>query len=159
LDTIEAYGFDQQLDIYQRYAGDGHTWTPDERSNGYAAALHTWGQSYHGGENNYWQNPALNIPSSSQSYIMQESVRGLWFTNFHTYGTLITEEYTIYYCDNVEFWRHTTTPRSAQDYIYFLIDYAVGGAWPHDLSRYNGVSDMYVDWVRVYGKPENVMPK
>ena len=33
---------------------------------------------------------------------------------------------------------------------FFMIDLATGGGWPVDLSRYNGVADMYVDYVRVY---------
>ena len=33
---------------------------------------------------------------------------------------------------------------------YFLINLATGGGWPVDLSRYNGIADMYVDYVRVY---------
>jgi len=34
----------------------------------------------------------------------------------------------------------------------FLVNLAVGGicGWRHDLSRYNGGADMYVDYIRVY---------
>jgi hypothetical protein len=28
---------------------------------------------------------------------------------------------------------------------------ATGGGWSVDLSRYDGLADMYVDYVRVYG--------
>jgi hypothetical protein len=31
-----------------------------------------------------------------------------------------------------------------------MIDLATGGGWPVDLCRYNGLADMYVDYVRVY---------
>jgi hypothetical protein len=31
-----------------------------------------------------------------------------------------------------------------------MIDLATGGGWPVDLSRYNGLADMYIDYVRVY---------
>jgi hypothetical protein len=41
-------------------------------------------------------------------------------------------------------------PLSKQKPIFFLINLATGGGWPVDLSRYNGVADMYVDFVRVY---------
>jgi hypothetical protein len=33
-----------------------------------------------------------------------------------------------------------------------MINLATGGGWPVDLSRYDGTIDMYVDYVRVYGK-------
>ena len=32
------------------------------------------------------------------------------------------------------------------------VDLASGGGWPVDLSSTAGISDMYVDWVRVYSK-------
>ena len=40
----------------------------------------------------------------------------------------------------------------AQD-TWFLINYAIAGisGWPYDLERYGNESDMWVDWVRVYG--------
>jgi hypothetical protein len=31
-----------------------------------------------------------------------------------------------------------------------MINLAIGGGWPVDLSRYDGRVDMYVDYVRVY---------
>jgi hypothetical protein len=34
--------------------------------------------------------------------------------------------------------------------LFFLVNLATGGGWPVDLSRYNGLADMYVDYVRVY---------
>ena len=39
---------------------------------------------------------------------------------------------------------------SKQKPFFFLINLATGGGWPVDLSRYNGLADMYVDYVRVY---------
>jgi hypothetical protein len=36
---------------------------------------------------------------------------------------------------------------------------AAGGGWPVDLSRYNGLADMYVDYIRVYGKPPDTSPR
>jgi len=56
----------------------------------------------------------------------------------------------IYYCDNIEVGRHPTLPLSKKQPFFFLINLATGGGWPVDLSRYNGVADMYVDYVRVY---------
>jgi beta-glucanase (GH16 family) len=73
-----------------------------------------------------------------------------WFETFHTYGCKITETDTIYFCDNIEVGRHATLPLSRQKPFFLLINLATGGGWPVDLSRYNGVADMYVDYVRVY---------
>jgi hypothetical protein len=74
-----------------------------------------------------------------------------WYETFHTYGCKVTEMETIYYCDNIEVGRHATLPLSKKEPFFFLINLATGGGWPVDLSRYNGVADMYVDYVRVYG--------
>ena len=73
-----------------------------------------------------------------------------WFDVPHTYGCKITEDFTIYYCDDIEVARHATLPISKSKPLYFLINLATGGGWPVDLSRYNGIIDMYVDYVRVY---------
>ena len=42
------------------------------------------------------------------------------------------------------------SPRVEQIPSYFMVNLAVGGGWPVDLSRYGNVVDMYVDYVRVY---------
>jgi len=73
-----------------------------------------------------------------------------WFETFHTYGCEITETDTIYYCDDIEVGRHATFRLSKELPLFFLINLATGGGWPVDLSRYHGVADMYVDYVRVY---------
>jgi hypothetical protein len=52
--------------------------------------------------------------------------------------------------DNIEVGRHATLPLSKEKPHFFLIDLATGGGWPVDLSRYDGVADMYIDYVRVY---------
>jgi hypothetical protein len=73
-----------------------------------------------------------------------------WYETMHTYGCKITETDTIYYCDNIEVVRHETLPVCKQKPLFFLINLATGGGWPVDLSRYHGLADMYVDYVRVY---------
>jgi beta-glucanase (GH16 family) len=75
-----------------------------------------------------------------------------WFETFHTYGCKVTETETIYYCDNIEVGRHATMPLSRDRPLFFLINLATGGGWPVDLSRYKGLADMYVDYVRVYAQ-------
>jgi hypothetical protein len=74
-----------------------------------------------------------------------------WFQTFHTYGCKVTKTDTIYYCDDIEVGRHPTLPLSKKQPLFFMVDLATGGGWPVDLSRYNGLADMYVDYIRVYG--------
>ncbi len=74
-----------------------------------------------------------------------------WPTTFHIYGTKITPTEVIYYCDNVEVARHPAGKLSAKGPWFFFINLAVGGnGWPMDLSRYDGIADLYIDYVRVY---------
>lgn len=75
-----------------------------------------------------------------------------WWETPHVYGVYIGKDDTVYYCDNVEVARHKTANLSRVEPIYFYINLAIGGTsgWKKDLSQYNGVADMYVDYVRVY---------
>ena len=137
IDVIEAYGFD-----YSQPQG--------KNVNGYHATIHDWGNTVD------WDNSSNDsgIPDMANMHS-----GGNWYTDFHTYAVYIGLDYTIYYCDNVEFYRHRTLPNSATKYHYWMFNYAFGGisGWPYDLTRYNNVSDMYVDWVRVYGLSQNVV--
>jgi hypothetical protein len=63
---------------------------------------------------------------------------------------LVTKKDTVYYFDNIEVYRHPSGVHAANDPIIFLIDYALGGGWPVDLSRYGNQSDMWVDYVRTF---------
>jgi hypothetical protein len=124
LDTIEAYGVQ---DINH----------PNQ--TGFWTSSHTWNQS--GTYPFIYQNNNMTSIGGGAT----------WHQTFHTYGTKITLTDTIYYCDNIEVGRHATTPLSKTDPFFFFINLAVGGnGWPVDLTRYNGVVDMYVDYVRVY---------
>jgi hypothetical protein len=73
-----------------------------------------------------------------------------WYEAPHTYGCLITEKETTYYCDNIKIGSHATLPMCKERPLFFMINLAVGGGWPVNLSRYGGMADMYVDFVRVY---------
>ena len=128
LDIIEAYGFDKT-----NIEGYSNTRIPWNYQDGSQGEIHFF--------------PSSSIGNGGQ-----------WYTNFHTYGCLIEEDYTRYYHDNIEVWCHPTQPASKKTPFYFLFNYAFGGSsgWPYDLSRYNHVSDMYIDFVRVYGLPQNV---
>jgi hypothetical protein len=133
-----------ELDIIEAYGGEGPR-APNAFDT-YMISPHCWDQGEAGkalektaydGMHNPVRMRKLGIPST-------------WFETFHTYGCRITESETTYYCDNVEIGHHATFPLSKRKPFFFLIDLATGGGWPVDLSRYNGVADMYVDYVRVY---------
>jgi len=125
LDTIEAYGVED---------------LSHQNQVGYYVTSHRWNQKIH------------ETTDSDRFIDMRTLGDGTgWDHTFHTYGTLITPEETVYTCDNIEVFRHPTQPISKTEDFFFMINLAVGGnGWPVDLSRYNGMADMYVDFVRVY---------
>lgn len=127
IDTIEAYGLEDITHQNQR---------------GYYVTAHRWNQG----------NPENTEPVTFID--MDKFCDGVrWDMASHTYGTLITESDTVYYCDNIEVYRHKTQPVSKTEPFFFMVNLAVGGnGWPVDLSRYGGIADMYVDYIRVYGK-------
>ncbi|SRR5579883_379549 len=133
-----------ELDIIEAYGGEGHG-SPNAGDR-YQIAPHCWNQGEVGRaiETKAWQ--AVHNPIRMN----KAGIPSTWFEAFHTYGCKITRTDTIYYCDNKEVARHTTLPLSKKEPLFFMIDLATGGGWPVDLSRYNGVADMYVDYVRVY---------
>ena len=126
LDTIEAYGLED---------------LSHQNQTGYYVTSHRWNQ-----DKKETVDPDLFID-------MRERGNGLnWDAAFHTYGTLITGEETVYTLDGEPVFRHPTQPLSRTDPFFFMINLAVGGnGWPVDLSRYGG-AEMYVDFVRVWGK-------
>jgi len=72
-----------------------------------------------------------------------------WAVSWHTYGARIIPGGAIYYVDGVEVARvsglsHTEEP------FFFMVNLALSHDWPIDLSRTGDVTDLYVDWVRVY---------
>ena len=131
LDVIEAYGGE----------GPGHP----NYGHGYQIAPHAWGQ------------PEIAKAIADKAFKAFNPVRmstfgipSTWYQALHIYGCKITETDTIYYCDNIEVARHETMPLSKQKPLFFMVNLATGGGWPVDLSRYDGLADMYVDYVRVY---------
>ena len=132
-----------ELDIIEAYGGEG----PGHPNAGatYQIAPHAWDQPVTEKEIASKAFKALN-PIRMKKF----GIPSTWFETFHIYGCKITEADTIYYCDNIEVARHPTMPLSRQQPFFFLIDLATGGGWPVDLSRYGGIADMYVDYVRVY---------
>jgi beta-glucanase (GH16 family) len=128
-----------ELDVIEGYGGNG---ARQPNMKGYMVTSH------------FWHQPEANDPAKGINKNIPVATLGgkstIWDT-FHTYGCKITETDTIYYFDNIEVGRHPTGKASKSIPFFFFINLAVGGnGWPVDLSRYGGVSDMYVDYVRVY---------
>lgn len=131
-----------ELDIVEAYGGVGKG---NPNHEGYSIVSHFWGQNNSDGTKR--EHPSKVV------LMMDINGKSYWSTTFHTYGLYIGLEETIYYLDDTEVFRHITNNIS-RDYPHaFLINYAIGGisGWPIDLERYGNGSDMYVDFVRVYG--------
>ena len=135
-----------ELDVIEAYGGEGPG-NPNQR--GYWIASHYWNQGPNGDKDKSQPGVYEQIPMTE----LKGASGASWFETFHTYGIRITPEDTIYYCDGIEVKRHKTAKLSRQEPFFFFVNLAVGGTsgWPKDLSRYGGIADMYVDYVRVYG--------
>ncbi len=133
-----------ELDIIEAYGGEG-LHEPNAFDT-YMITPHCWDQGEAGKAIEKTAFDGMHNPIHMGKF----GIPSAWFETFHTYGCKITETDTIYYCDNIEVGRHAILPLSKQSRFFFLINLATGGGWPVDLSRYNGLADMYVDYVRVY---------
>lgn len=133
-----------ELDIIEAYGGEG-AGSPNAYDT-YMVMPHAWEQGEAGKAVEGKAVETVNNPVRMKA----RGISSAWFESLHTYGCKITEKETIYYCDDVEVARHETMPLSKTQPFFFLFNLATGGGWPVDLSRYNGVADMYVDYVRVY---------
>ena len=133
-----------ELDIIEAYGGEG----PREPNafDTYMICPHAWDQGADGKALEKQAFDAMHNPI----HMRKVGIPSTWFETFHIYACKVTETETIYYCDTIEVGRHATLPLSKQQAFFFLINLATGGGWPVDLSRYNGLADMYVDYVRVY---------
>lgn len=136
-----------ELDIIEAYGGEGPT-HPNSFDK-YMVSPHCWNQGDKGHEIQERAVKQLTRPTE----MSKVGIPTTWYETFHTYGCLVTETETIYYCDDIEVGRHATLPLCKERPLFFMINLATGGGWPVDLSRYGGEIDMYVDFVRVYGKP------
>jgi hypothetical protein len=133
-----------ELDIIEAYGGEG----PHEPNafDAFMITPHCWQQ----GESGRAIEKAAFEGMHNPIHMRKFGIPSTWYETFHTYGCKITGTDTIYYCDNIEVGHHATLPLSKQEHFFFLVNLATGGGWPVDLSRYNGLADMYVDYVRVY---------
>jgi uncharacterized protein (TIGR02145 family) len=150
-DINNYYEINDELDIIEAYGGEG-AGSPNSGAN-YGIASHAWGQTGTPVEicDQFY---ATYFPANMYNH----GIPSTWYESPHVYGCKVGLDYTIYYCDNIEVGRHETLPVSKVKPFYFMINLATGGGWPVDLSRYNGLADMYVDYVRVYTGPSVNIP-
>ena len=132
-----------ELDIIEAYGGEGpgHP-NADDR---YMVVPHCWNQGEEGKAIEKRAYEGLRNPIRMRRF----GIPSTWFETFHVYGCKITKTDTIYYCDDIEVGRHPTLPLSREKALFFMVNLATGGGWPVDLSRYDGLADMYIDYVRV----------
>jgi hypothetical protein len=136
-----------ELDIIEAYGGEGPG-SPNA-DDSYMITPHCWNQGEAGKAIETKAFQGLRNPIRMRTF----GIPSTWFEAFHTYGCKVTTTDTIYYCDDIEVGRHAAFPFSKQQPLFFMINLATGGGWPVDLSRYDGLADMYVDYVRVYQEP------
>ena len=126
------YGTDE-LDIIEAYP---------PTLNGYSIASHQWDYS-----------TGLGGGTQVNTEELLGGLLGNLAMGFHTYGCLITEEYTAYYFDNIEVYREKTLPYAWRDGNFFMVNNAMqlkGFAEGYGFDRYGNQSEMYIDWIRVY---------
>ena len=130
-----------ELDVIEAYGGEGPG-KPNCQGK-YMIASHYWLQDTDGPKQPGFYGPIdmRKLPGGGGSS---------WWEAMHIYGVRIGKEDTVYYGDNIEVARHKTARLSGREPICFYINLATGGGWPVDLSRYDGIADMYVDYVCVY---------
>jgi hypothetical protein len=133
-----------ELDVIEAYGGEG----PRRPNAGdkYMITPHAWAQGAAGKAAEAKAEKEVRNPISMKKF----GIPSTWFESPHTYGCLVSETDTVYYCDDVEVARHATMELSKKEPLFFMVNLATGGGWPVDLSRYDGRADMYVDFVRVY---------
>ena len=145
--TINAIdrGPGDELDIVEAYGGLGKG---NPNYWGYSVTSHFWEQRNADGSKKESKWARVNMTELGGN--------SFWSSTFHTYGLYVGTDVTIYYLDDIEVFRHPTNEVSRDFPHLFLINYAIGGisGWPIDLERYGNGSDMYVDYVRVYGKTD-----
>jgi hypothetical protein len=135
-----------ELDIIEAYGGNGPG-SPNADDT-YMITPHCWNQGEAGLKIEKKAFEGMHNPIKMRKF----GIPSTWFEAFHTYGCKVTETETIYYCDDIEVGRHETLPICKEKPLFFMVNLATGGGWPVDLSRYNGQADMYIDYIRVYGK-------
>lgn len=72
-----------------------------------------------------------------------------WPMTWHVYGVQVEPGGATFLIDG-EVVAHADGLSRTDEPFFFMVDLALGGGWPVDLSPTGEVTDLYVDWVRVY---------
>ena len=98
-----------------------------------------------------WEKKHTSSPKTESVLMTILGGKSNWSTTSHIYGVLIKQDSITYYCDNIKVWQHPTTPYCKTTPFYVMINLAMGGGRrTFDLTRYNNITDMYVDYLRVF---------
>jgi hypothetical protein len=116
-----------ELDIIEAYGGEGPG-SPNADDT-YMVTPHAWNQGDAGKALETKAFEGMRNPIRMRKF----AIPSTWF-------------------EDIEVGRHATLPVCRERPLFFMINLATGGGWPVDLSRYDGRADMYVDYIRVYGK-------
>ncbi|WP_084127016.1 family 16 glycosylhydrolase [Demequina sp. NBRC 110054] len=92
-----------------------------------------------------WLTPEGADDIACEGYEHLDDVALSW----HTYGARITEDGAEFYLDGVKVDQMGPLPNDDEPF-HFLVTMALGGGWDVDLSATDGITDLYVDYVRVY---------
>jgi hypothetical protein len=93
-----------ELDVVEAYGGEGKG-QPNQR--GYWVNSHYRNQGPDGGKDETQDRFSGMIEMTKLAVAGGSS----WYETFHTYGVLVGEEETVYYCDEIEVARHRTARR------------------------------------------------
>ncbi|WP_158657472.1 DUF7402 domain-containing protein [Blastococcus saxobsidens] len=98
-----------------------------------------------------WNDSAPAPPPENDGAPRCRATNGFtdWTMTWHTYGVRIVPGGAIFFIDGHEVGTRSGLIHTDQPF-FFLINLALGGGWPVDLSSTQDTSDLYVDWVRVY---------
>lgn len=93
--------------------------------------------------------PTSDGPITGTSSCFSSNGASDWALTWHTYGVHIRAGGADYYIDNKLVASHNGLVLDSAPY-FFMVNLALGGGWPVNLSPTGGVVSMYVDWVHVY---------
>ncbi|KYH44972.1 hypothetical protein AZH51_13820 [Branchiibius sp. NY16-3462-2] len=93
--------------------------------------------------------PATDGPITGTASCFSGNGASDWALTWHTYGVRIRPGGADYYIDDKLVASHNGLVLDSAPY-FFMVNLALGGGWPVNLSPTGGVVSMYVDWVHVY---------
>jgi hypothetical protein len=92
----------------------------------------------------YVSTRAKGISSCGQRFVSDQNA-----SQWHVYGVDVTPAHVAFYVDGS---RVALSPQveGANSPMFFLVDLALGGGWPTDLTATDGRAQMLIDYVRVW---------